>query len=347
MNMRKEKLLEFIKSEDNIYPPRVFFNFNKFILEIVSHYYDNNPYYSDSFSYALDLYEDYDYSDCVEELSKLLKEANLIKDYKIATKEISNLDKTSPLKTIKRLIIDIYLNADSSNICRFYNYHLSGLGKIELYSDSLQKAKMAEYIFKKTVEFDNNNITLKMRQDGNGVIQDNDYFQKKDLGHIRIARVLSDLEDDGIISIDYIEYYDGDSVNASISLINPRKLKKLFEKETAPKQELTPLNKAKSIYISELYGIYSDEVEKGHGYLMKRGSDRSIMVEHLSNKVVSSSELSRFLNGKSDALISKEIREINNNFKKCLCLDDNLIIRFPANGYSLNSEKFNIIFIDK
>jgi len=40
-------------------------------------------------------------------------------------------------------------------------------------------------------------------------------------------------------------------------------------------------------------------------------------------------------------LVSKEIRQINSNFREKV-IDDDLIVRLPTNGYSLNRDKFDI-----
>jgi hypothetical protein len=97
------------------------------------------------------------------------------------------------------------------------------------------------------------------------------------------------------------------------------------------------------IYISKDHGIYkltADNKKVMYPISGKRGG----LLYKLKNGKVAGALLSKKL-----SLLSKEVGAINKAFQKNLKLDDKkdvLIIRIPTGGYSLNNDRFKILFAE-
>lgn len=107
-----------------------------------------------------------------------------------------------------------------------------------------------------------------------------------------------------------------------------------------------PQNKSNNkieIFISNDYGIYKNQKTKKPSYPI-RESKRLQLIKLLENNKSSSKIIMRDLKY-TNQLLSKEIKEINNNFTKLLNLSNDLIIHLPTGGYQLNYDKYNINFI--
>jgi|GEM_PF-2360607 hypothetical protein len=95
-----------------------------------------------------------------------------------------------------------------------------------------------------------------------------------------------------------------------------------------------------SIKINSSRGIFREDNPE-LCYPLKMSASRMKIVLCLLNKDrVSLSELGKKTK-QAHGLISKEIREINSNFRKKV-IDDDLITRLPTNVYSINRDKFDV-----
>jgi len=334
LNKEFQNIIDFIKSDDIFYPPYVFFNYENFIRKIVELYYEFEPYRGEYSEIILDMDEPGDYSNVVVELLELLKNNKFIKNYQTEIKKIKNSNTNSSLEITTRLHIKIFPDYDNTNICKFYNVYLSGREVVEPYGDLLQKSKIAEYIIKKSEDFDNLNIILDMKT-GRDFRYRNDF----DLKHIKILKILENLQDNKIISINNINF---ETHCITIEINNKEKLKELvIDKNLEIAQKKDNLIK---IYISELYGIYKNKSEKFNGYRIRSDSQRFKIILKLNKPKMGAKELGEIINNSSTSFLSKEIKEINENFKHNLDLDSDLIIHFPGGGYGLNYDKYEIIF---
>lgn len=103
------------------------------------------------------------------------------------------------------------------------------------------------------------------------------------------------------------------------------------------------------ITISKSDGIYYDERIKKHIYYAPlKGKKRYTLIHYLfkSQKAETGSSLMDYIGYKEYSELSHEIDEINSLFKKRLFLQDDLIIRKGAGGYSINFDNYFVKLID-
>lgn len=101
----------------------------------------------------------------------------------------------------------------------------------------------------------------------------------------------------------------------------------------------------KNIFVSKDYGIYLNQNTKKPNYPI-RGKKRPNILYHLRDGKKDANILCGLLHYAGFPILSKEIDEINKNFRKKLELKSDLIIHRETGGYSLNSDEYNIKFID-
>lgn len=115
------------------------------------------------------------------------------------------------------------------------------------------------------------------------------------------------------------------------------------------KQDYKSKNKTttekKKVFISKKDGIYINQNSKKPNYPIK-GEKRPKIISTINDSKKDANILCKTITYKTKSLLSKEIKEINNNFKKKLKQENNLIIRLETGGYQLNSEKYKIEFLD-
>lgn len=129
--------------------------------------------------------------------------------------------------------------------------------------------------------------------------------------------------------------------NKTVFLHQVSKLIELKNNVSSLQNELK--NRKITISVSDSYGIYKNQKTKKPNYSI-RESKRLNLIKFLKDKSSSSKKL--IDNFKyTDQLLSKEIKEINDNFKKNLNLKKDLIIHLSTGGYQLNYEMYHIIFI--
>lgn len=90
------------------------------------------------------------------------------------------------------------------------------------------------------------------------------------------------------------------------------------------------------IFIDKEWGIYRERDGKHLSYPIKHNSKRFGVIDYIrKNERVSVSELNEVVN-QTSSLTIKEIKGINELFKKKLELEDDLIFHLPTKGYVLN-----------
>ncbi len=112
------------------------------------------------------------------------------------------------------------------------------------------------------------------------------------------------------------------------------------------KQSNLPDKKSKGkikLFFSADDGLYREKNNKKISYPIR--GKRAKLVKFLKNGKIKGSELVLQLD-QPLYLVSKEIEEINTNFKAKLELADGLIIRLETGGYKLDNTKFLIQFLD-
>ncbi len=119
--------------------------------------------------------------------------------------------------------------------------------------------------------------------------------------------------------------------------------KKFHTEENTENGAEQKVNSTVVIYISTDNGIYVNAVTKKPNYPIK--GKRAQLVRFLNNAKQSGSALAGLL-GQTMPLISKEIDEINKNFKLKLILADDLIVKVNTGGYKLNRDRFTIQFLE-
>ena len=99
----------------------------------------------------------------------------------------------------------------------------------------------------------------------------------------------------------------------------------------------------KKVFISTDYGIYLNKNTKKPSYPIK-GKKRPKIITNLKDGKKDANILCEILNYKTISQLSKEINEINVNFKKKLKLKHDLIIHLETGGYGFNKTKYDIAF---
>ncbi|MCK5475442.1 MAG: hypothetical protein KAI71_02580 [Candidatus Pacebacteria bacterium] len=100
-----------------------------------------------------------------------------------------------------------------------------------------------------------------------------------------------------------------------------------------------------NIIISNNKGIYRKNKDSELSYPMKTASKRKKIIHNLKDNKKNGNLLAEILYNKNLSQLSKEIKEINENFKNKLKLKEDLIINLDTGGYKLN-DKYNIKFVD-
>ena len=96
------------------------------------------------------------------------------------------------------------------------------------------------------------------------------------------------------------------------------------------------------LFISQDEGIYKNEITRKPNYPIS--GRRSKIITRLENGKKVGSSLIKLFNIDYQ-MLSKEIGEINDNFREKLKLEKNLIVSVETGGYKLNDESYDIKFI--
>ena len=105
-----------------------------------------------------------------------------------------------------------------------------------------------------------------------------------------------------------------------------------------PKKE-KPIKK--KVFISRINGIYCNETSKKPNYPIK-GKKRLKIIYNLKDGRKDANILCNIICYTTKQSLSKEIKQINNNFQNKLKLKNNLIVHIQTGGYNLNKEKYDI-----
>lgn len=97
-----------------------------------------------------------------------------------------------------------------------------------------------------------------------------------------------------------------------------------------------------TIYYSNKKGLFRTENGLDFIYPIGSGTKRANMLEMLLKKDCSGEELRIANDYKVVANVSKEIEEINNQFKKRLSLTEKIITNSPRTGYTINTDAYDV-----
>ncbi|MCX6717254.1 MAG: hypothetical protein NTU76_01075 [Candidatus Taylorbacteria bacterium] len=268
-----------------------FFDFDRkeLLYSIITDYYSPYEEISSSFMQEKVLNAGEDENEIVYEITKdfleILKTHGFIEDYNVEIKKsiIHDIEFGYPDEVNKSLSIKVDRCHKNYNVCALFDLYIWE-NTFDLYGTSLQKSKIAEYIYKKMNDFQNKKINLYFGNQAQTVLLKGEltglpnddlekYVKRSDLKHIRVAKTLRYMENEGLLKINYVNYSSKENgyspQEASIIVINKEGIKNLIE----TKVTIADKNKQsarKIIFEDEKlkWGIIEAPFEKGQGKIM-------------------------------------------------------------------------------